>query len=148
MKMAACLCCVILRCKIMLPGHQFHFSAPTTSRHWRQVSLVPSAKVVLLACDPIRWLHSAYGDTLNWPPDWILYRHDTCSRTPGLGAYTGVQEHCWHVVQACRWQRRSTPTAVARICFIRLCGSFKADCLVVSHLQTAQFGVTCRSSHA
>ncbi|CAE7406602.1 Pxmp2 [Symbiodinium natans] len=32
----------------------------------KMVSLVPSAKVVLLACDPIRWLHSAYGDTLNW----------------------------------------------------------------------------------
>ena len=31
-----------------------------------KVSLVPSARVVLLVCDPIRWLHSAYGDTLNW----------------------------------------------------------------------------------
>ncbi|CAE7304002.1 Pxmp2 [Symbiodinium pilosum] len=32
----------------------------------KMVSLVPSARVVLLVCDPIRWLHSAYGDTLNW----------------------------------------------------------------------------------
>ncbi|CAE8691907.1 unnamed protein product [Polarella glacialis] len=32
----------------------------------KMVSLVPGAKVVLLACDPIRWLHSAHADTTNW----------------------------------------------------------------------------------
>lgn len=32
----------------------------------KMVSLVPNAKVVLLTCDPIRWLHSAYSDTMNW----------------------------------------------------------------------------------
>ena len=37
-----------------------------------KVSLVPTAKVVLLVCDPIRWLHSAYGDTLNWWHAWTL----------------------------------------------------------------------------
>lgn len=33
---------------------------------WLKVSLVPGAKVILLVCDPIRWLHSAYADTMNW----------------------------------------------------------------------------------
>eukprot|EP00435_Cladocopium_sp_Y103_P019942 s4522_g4.t2 len=32
----------------------------------KMVSLVPGAKVILLVCDPIRWLHSAYADTMNW----------------------------------------------------------------------------------
>eukprot|EP00434_Breviolum_minutum_P016309 symbB.v1.2.014371.t1/scaffold956.1/size149065/4 len=32
----------------------------------KMVSLVPGAKVILLVCDPVGWLHSAYADTLNW----------------------------------------------------------------------------------
>lgn len=32
----------------------------------KAISLVPSAKVVLIACDPVGWLHSAYHDTNNW----------------------------------------------------------------------------------
>mmetsp|Transcript_81545 Transcript_81545/g.253401 ORF Transcript_81545/g.253401 Transcript_81545/m.253401 type:complete len:426 (+) Transcript_81545:2-1279(+) len=32
----------------------------------KAISLVPHAKIVLVACDPIGWLHSAYKDTMNW----------------------------------------------------------------------------------
>eukprot|EP00927_Polykrikos_kofoidii_P077737 TRINITY_DN74655_c0_g1_i1.p1 TRINITY_DN74655_c0_g1~~TRINITY_DN74655_c0_g1_i1.p1 ORF type:complete len:500 (+),score=77.60 TRINITY_DN74655_c0_g1_i1:74-1573(+) len=32
----------------------------------KAVSLIPSARVLLIACDPIGWLHSAYADTTNW----------------------------------------------------------------------------------
>eukprot|EP00401_Gymnodinium_catenatum_P045384 CAMPEP_0117479746 /NCGR_PEP_ID=MMETSP0784-20121206/12042_1 /TAXON_ID=39447 /ORGANISM="" /LENGTH=205 /DNA_ID=CAMNT_0005274179 /DNA_START=33 /DNA_END=650 /DNA_ORIENTATION=- len=35
----------------------------------KAISLVPAAKVVLVACDPIGWLHSAYADTTNWHDD-------------------------------------------------------------------------------
>eukprot|EP00929_Paragymnodinium_shiwhaense_P102179 TRINITY_DN65363_c0_g1_i1.p1 TRINITY_DN65363_c0_g1~~TRINITY_DN65363_c0_g1_i1.p1 ORF type:complete len:499 (-),score=87.19 TRINITY_DN65363_c0_g1_i1:105-1601(-) len=32
----------------------------------KAVSLVPTAKIVLIICDPVGWLYSAYGDTTNW----------------------------------------------------------------------------------
>lgn len=35
----------------------------------KMISMVPGARVLLVACDPISWLHSAYADKMNWYPD-------------------------------------------------------------------------------
>lgn len=35
----------------------------------KMVALVPGVRVILLACDPIAWLQSAYADKMNWYPE-------------------------------------------------------------------------------